>query len=81
MKDASSWRADDVRVSECFFVNVRNASGRRVAGGSMMGRIAALGALTLKGFSGWAGVPKAGDDEGRADDGGCCCFRNSGAGV
>lgn len=48
----------------------------------MMGRIAALGALPLKGLSGWMGVPNAGDDDGIADeDGGACRRRKIGAGV
>lgn len=83
MKEASSCSAEEVSVKECFFVKVRKASGLNVAGGSMMGRIAAFGALTLKGLSGCAGVPKAGDDEGMADEGGPggCCFRKMGAGV
>lgn len=69
-------------VRECFFVNVRKASGRSVAGGKMMGRIAALGALTLNGFSGCTGVPNAGDDDGIADEGGMTfCRRKMGAGV
>lgn len=83
MKDASSCSADEVSVSECFFVNVRKASGRRVAGGRMMGRIAALGALMLNGFGGCTGVPNAGDDEGATDDDGISgrCLRKIGAGV
>lgn len=81
MKDARACRAEDVSVKLCFLVNVRNASGRRVAGGRMMGRIAALGALTAKGLRGWAGVPKAGEEEGMAEDGGCWFLRNMGAGV
>jgi hypothetical protein len=49
----------------------------------MIGNIAALGALTANGFSGWMGVPKAGDEDGIAEDGGTAprCFRNIGAGV
>jgi hypothetical protein len=82
MNEASSCRADEVIVRECFLVNVRKASGRRDAGGRMIGRIAALGALTLKGFSGWTGVPKAGEEEGSADEGICWCgLRKMGAGV
>lgn len=50
MKDASSWRAGDVSVRPCFFVNVRNASGRRVAGGRIIGRTAVV--VTLNGFRG-----------------------------
>lgn len=45
--------------------------------------MAALGALTAKGLRGWAGVPKAGDEEGMADEGGIAgfCLRKRGAGV
>jgi hypothetical protein len=82
MKAASSCRAEDVSVSECFFVNVRNASGRSVGGGRIIGNIAALAALTAKGLRGWTGVPKAGEEEGIAEDGGTAPrFRNMGAGV
>jgi hypothetical protein len=81
MNEASSCSAEDVRVRECFFVNVRKARGRKVAGGRMIGRIAAFGALMLKGFRGWTGVPKAGEDEGMAEDGIALCFRKIGAGV
>lgn len=81
MKEASSWRAEDVRVRECFFVNVRKASGRRVGGGRMIGRIAAFGALMLKGLRGWMGVPKAGEEDGRAEEGIGLFFRKMGAGV
>lgn len=81
MKAASSCKAEDVRVRECFLVKVRKANGRSVAGGRMIGRMAAFGALTAKGFGGWTGVPKAGDEEGIADEGGICCLRKTGAGV
>ena len=81
MKEASSCKAEDVSVKECFLVKVRNARGRRVAGGRMIGSIAALGALTLKGLSGWTGVPNAGEDDGRAEEGMWFCLRNMGAGV
>lgn len=83
MKEASSCSADEVRVRECFFVNVRKASGRRVAGGRMMGRIAALGALMLNGFGGWTGVPNAGEEDGATDEDGISgrCLRKMGAGV
>lgn len=48
----------------------------------MMGRIAAFGALTANGLRGWTGVPKAGEDEGMADEGIGCGFRRKiGAGV
>ena len=63
-----------MRVRLCFFVKVLNASGRRVAGGSSMGRTvdlaegfsaggARIGAV-LRASMGWTGVPNAGDEEG-----------------
>lgn len=65
MKVASSCSAVEVSVRECFLVNVRNASGRRVAGGRMIGSIGAcLFVVTLKGRNGWTGVPKAGEEDG-----------------
>lgn len=82
MKEASSWRAVDVRVKECFLVNVRKARGRRVAGGRIIGRMPAFGALTLNGFNGCTGVAKDGEDEGSAEEGMWTFFRrNMGAGV
>lgn len=61
-------------VRLCFLVNVRKASGRKVAGGKRIGKTVDLAggfsaggariAATLRGLMGWAGVPKAGDDEG-----------------
>ena len=79
MKDANAWRAEDVRVRLCFLVKVRNASGRRVAGGRSIGRtvdfaagLSAGGALigaVLRGLIGWTGVPNAGDEEGMRSDG------------
>lgn len=73
-KVASAWRADDVSVRLCFLVNVRNASGRSVAGGSSMGSTVDLTggfsaggariAVIRRGLMGWAGVPKAGEDDG-----------------
>lgn len=71
-------------MRECFLVNVRKASGRRVAGGRMMGRIGALGpGPTAKGLRGWTGVPKAGEEDGMAEEEGRggCCLRKMGAGV
>lgn len=66
---ASSCSADDVRVKLCFLVKVRNAKGRRVAGGRIMGRTAAFaGAGGWNGLKGCAGVAKAGDEEGIAFD-------------
>lgn len=74
MKVANACRAEEVRVRLCFFVNVLNASGRRVAGGRRIGNTvgfaaglsaggARMGAV-LRGWMGWTGVPNAGDDEG-----------------
>jgi hypothetical protein len=70
MKVASAASAEEVRVRLCFLVKVRNASGRRVGGGSKMGRIVVglscgggIGAVRLT-LMGWTGVPKAGDEEG-----------------
>jgi len=65
MKAASSCRADDVNVRLCFLVNVRKASGRRVAGGRRIGSIVVfvVGAIA-NGLCVYAGVPKAGDDDG-----------------
>lgn len=55
-----------MRVKLCFFVNVRNANGRRVAGGSIIGSMLALAGAGpgLKGLIGYAGVPKAGEEDG-----------------
>ncbi len=65
MKVASSCNAVDARVKLCFFVNVRNASGRNVAGGKRMGSIVALeGGAIENGLRVCAGVPKAGEDDG-----------------
>lgn len=74
MKVANAFSAEDVRVRLCFLVNVRNASGRKVAGGRRIGRTvdftgglrpggARMGAV-LRGLTGWAGVPNAGDEDG-----------------
>jgi hypothetical protein len=74
MKVANAPKADEVRVRLCFFVNVRKASGRNVAGGSRMGSTvgfaaglsaggARIGAV-LRGLMGCTGVPKAGEEEG-----------------
>ena len=68
-------------MSECFFVKVRKASGRSVAGGRIMGRMVVLGAFRAKGFRGWTGVPKAGEDDGKLDDTGMFLLRKMGAGV
>jgi hypothetical protein len=66
MNVAKICSAEEVRVKLCFLVNVLKARGRKVAGGRRIGSILALtGAPAgLKGFMGYAGVPKAGDDEG-----------------
>lgn len=66
MNVAKTCSADEVKVKLCFFVKVRNAKGRRVAGGSITGRILALaaGGPTLNGLMGCAGVPNAGEDDG-----------------
>lgn len=49
-------------------MKVRKARGRRVAGGKRIGRTLGFdkagGAGGSKGFIGYAGVPKAGDEEG-----------------
>lgn len=51
-------------------VKVRKASGLSVAGGRIIGRTAAFaGAGGWNGLSGWAGVAKAGDEDGIAVDG------------
>ena len=70
MKVANAASADDVRVRLCFFVKVRNARGRRIAGGRRIGRTVvglswggAMGAVRL-GSIGWTGVPKAGEEDG-----------------
>lgn len=69
MNVARTCSADEVIVKLCFFVNVRKATGRRVAGGNKIGRILDLAAGTLNGRIGWAGVAKAGDEEGMGFDG------------
>ena len=73
MNVASAASADDVRVRLCFFVKVRKACGRSVAGGRIMGRMdglraagAGIGAV-FRGRMGCAGVPKAGEDEGMSE--------------
>ena len=66
MKVAKAWRAEEVRVRLCFFVKVRKAKGRSVAGGSKMGNIEGFEGSSggLLSRRGWTGVPKAGEDEG-----------------
>lgn len=74
MKVASSCKADEVSVRLCFLVKVRNASGRRVAGGRRIGKILALGGGGTKGFKVWAGVPNAGEEDGIELEGGSAGF-------
>ena len=63
MKLANACSADDVSVRLCFFVNVRNARGLRVAGGRSMGSTDGLdGSEGLAIRIGWTGVLKAGDE-------------------
>ena len=71
MNDASSARLDELSVRLCFLVKVRKAKGRRVAGGREIGRTAgrAGAGVAAKDFRGWAGVPKAGDEEGISEEG------------
>ena len=77
MKAASSARLDELRVRLCFLVKVRKARGRRAAGGREMGstacRAGAGPGVAVKDFRGWAGVPKAGEEEGMSE-GGCAAF-------
>lgn len=73
MKVASACNAETFNVRPCFFVNVRNASGLSVGGGSNMGKIGLLtaglnagganGRCAAAGRIGCAGVPNAGDEE------------------
>lgn len=76
-KVASTPSPDDVNVRLCFFVSVRNATGRRVCGGSIIGSTVwifavvvvvwaangCLGAGFCRSTIGYAGVPKPGDDD------------------
>ena len=66
MNTASVCSVDDEIVRLCLRVNVRNATGRRVAGGSRIGRMEVFvgGALPLDNRNGRAGVANAGEDEG-----------------
>lgn len=64
-KDAKVCSADEDMVRLCFLVKVRKATGRRVEGGSKIGRTELLVGAGL-GFAfrkGCTGVPNAGDDE------------------
>jgi hypothetical protein len=72
MKVESACRAVPFSVRLCFLVNVLNARGRNVGGGSSIGKIGAV-AAGLKagcasgrrdaGIIGCTGVPNAGDEE------------------
>lgn len=66
MKLDRTCNAVEVSVKLCFFVKVRNAKGRNVAGGRRIGRTLgfASGAESSKGLIGCIGVAKAGEDEG-----------------
>lgn len=64
MKVASSCNADEVKVRLCFLVNVLNASGLSVAGGSRIGSIVAFAGAIENGFRDAAGVAKAGEEDG-----------------
>lgn len=66
MKTANVCKADDEIVRLCLRVKVRKATGRRVEGGSRIGRIEVLagGACVFGMRNGRAGVPNAGEDEG-----------------
>ena len=67
----------------CFFVNIRKARVRSLAGGRRIGRIVAIAGLNAGGGSGrsrglmmgWTGVPNAGLEEGIMFS----CFRNAAA--
>lgn len=64
MKVAMACRADEVSVRLCFLVNVRKASGRKVAGGKLIG--STDGVAASEGcfrWTGWTGVPNA-EEEG-----------------
>lgn len=53
----------------CFLVNVRKARGRKAVGGSLMGSTEGLDCSTVFDVRiGYAGVPKAGDDEGMTSE-------------
>jgi hypothetical protein len=64
MNVASSCSADEVNVRLCFLVKVLKANGRRVAGGSRIGRMVAFAGAIENGFKVPAGVANAGDEEG-----------------
>lgn len=71
MNVASDCNAGELRVRLCFFVKVRNASGRRDVAGKRIGRIVGIDGLNagcaiglLGGLKGCSGVPNAGEDDG-----------------
>ncbi len=78
IKVASSCSDDDVMVRLCFFVIVRNAKGRSIAGGSRTGSMAGVVGFLNAGAGaripslagreaiGYAGVANAGDEDGMA---------------
>lgn len=78
MNVANACKAEELRVRLCFFVNVLNARGLKVGGGSNIGRIVGIVGLNTGGGtgrwavegSGWRGVPNAGDDENATFSGG-----------
>lgn len=87
MKLASAWSADTCKVRLYFLVKVRKANGRRVGGGSRIGKMVAMGGLNGPvGGNGWTGVPNAGEEEKEERDvvagmaivfdrtACCCCF-------
>ncbi len=72
MNVARLCRADEFKVRLCFFVKVRKASGRKVGGGSSIGRTVGIDGLNAGGGGGgracagrigWAGVQNAGEDD------------------
>ena len=66
MNAAKSFRAGDVRVRLCFFVNVRKARGLNVAGGRRIGSIEGLDvSFSFEDLIRLIGVLKAGEDEDR----------------
>jgi hypothetical protein len=75
MKVARHCKAEDVNVRLYFLVSERKATGRKVCGGRRMGRMVEGGrwapdaAKACVGFTGllargYAGVPKAGEEDG-----------------
>jgi hypothetical protein len=64
MNVARTCSAVEVRVKLCFFVNVRKARGRRVAGGNSTGSMLGFDTGATNGRIGCAGVAKAGEEDG-----------------